>query len=145
MSWIHWVIDLVLLLIIILCAWRGFRNGLIAGILALCAVLFSVYAAGEGYTVLLLGRYKAGNAGQILITDTAGNLLRSLDTDSETEAVSAAGKYLAVRFSDEIVIYDTELNVLGRLQDTAGIQAAVMRADGSAVIISGGTAAVYEP
>ncbi len=41
----RWIIDLVLLLIIILCAWRGFRNGLIAGILALCAVLFSVYAA----------------------------------------------------------------------------------------------------
>ena len=41
----HWIIDLVLLLIILLCAWRGFRNGLIAGILAVCAVLFSVYAA----------------------------------------------------------------------------------------------------
>ena len=25
----HWIIDLVLLLIILLCAWRGFRNGLI--------------------------------------------------------------------------------------------------------------------
>lgn len=41
----HWIIDLVLLLIILLCAWRGFRNGLIAGILAVCALLFSVYAA----------------------------------------------------------------------------------------------------
>ena len=41
----HWIIDLVLLLIILLCAWRGFRNGLIAGILAICALLFSVYAA----------------------------------------------------------------------------------------------------
>ncbi len=41
----HWIIDLVLLLIILLCAWRGFRNGLIAGILAVCAVLFSIYAA----------------------------------------------------------------------------------------------------
>jgi len=41
----HWIIDLILLLIIILCAWRGYRNGLIAGILALCAVLFSVYVA----------------------------------------------------------------------------------------------------
>ena len=45
MHWINWIIDLVLLLIIILCAWRGFRNGLIAGVLAVCAVLFSVYAA----------------------------------------------------------------------------------------------------
>ena len=41
----HWIIDLVLLLIILRCAWRGFRNGLIAGILAICALLFSVYAA----------------------------------------------------------------------------------------------------
>ena len=41
----HWIIDLVLLLIILLCAWRGFRNGLIAGILAVCAVLFSICAA----------------------------------------------------------------------------------------------------
>ena len=103
------------------------------------------YASGEGYAVLILGSYKAGSAGQILITDTAGNLLRSLDTAAETEGVSAAGKYLAVRFADETVIYDTELNVLGSLQDTAGIQAAVMRADGSAVIISGGKAAVFEP
>ena len=41
----HWIIDLVLLLILLLCAWRVFRNGLIAGILAVCAVLFSIYAA----------------------------------------------------------------------------------------------------
>ena len=41
----HWIIDLVLLLIILLCAWRGFRHGLIAGVLAVCAVLFSIYAA----------------------------------------------------------------------------------------------------
>ena len=42
---LNWIIDLVLMLILLLCAWRGYRNGLIAGILALCAVLFSVYAA----------------------------------------------------------------------------------------------------
>ena len=103
------------------------------------------YAAGDGYAVLLLGSYKAGSTGRILLTDTAGNLLRSLDTSSETEGVSASGKYFAVRFSDEIVLYDIDLNVLGSLQDTAGIQAAVMRSDGSAVIISGGKAAIFEP
>lgn len=42
---LRWILDLVLLLIILLCAWRGFRNGLISGILAACAVLFSFYAA----------------------------------------------------------------------------------------------------
>ncbi len=103
------------------------------------------YAAGDGFAVLLLGRYKAGSTGRILVTDAAGNLLRSLDTTVETEGVSAAGKYIAVRYADEIIIYDSELNTLGSLQDTAGIQAAVMRADGSAVIISGGKAAIFEP
>ncbi len=39
------IVDIVLLLILLLCAWRGYRSGLIAGILAVCAVLFSFYAA----------------------------------------------------------------------------------------------------
>lgn len=40
-----WIIDIVLLIILALCAWRGYRSGLIAGVLAVLAVLFSVYAA----------------------------------------------------------------------------------------------------
>ena len=39
------ILELVLLAILLLCAWRGYRNGLISGILAICAVLFSFYAA----------------------------------------------------------------------------------------------------
>jgi len=39
------IIDLVLLAIILLSIWRGYRNGLIAGLLAACAVLFSFFAA----------------------------------------------------------------------------------------------------
>ncbi len=120
-------------------------DGKLLGELSFEGEFLKGYASGDGFAVLLLGRYKAGSAGRVLLTDTAGNPLRYLDTDAETEGVSAAGKYLAVRYTDETVVYDTELNVLGSLQDTAGIQAAVMRADGSAVIISGGKAAVYEP
>ena len=39
------ILDLVILLIVVFCAWRGLRSGLIAGVLAACAVLFSFYAA----------------------------------------------------------------------------------------------------
>ncbi len=42
---VKWIVEIALALIILLCAWRGYRNGLIAGLLAVCAVLFSVYAA----------------------------------------------------------------------------------------------------
>ena len=120
-------------------------DGKLLGELSFDGEYLKGYASGDGYAVLLLGRYKAGSTGRILIADTAGNLLRSLDTSDETEGVSASGKYLAVRYTDETVLYDSELNVLGSLQDTAGIQAAVMRSDGSSVIISGGKAAIFEP
>ncbi len=121
------------------------EDGKLLGELTFDGEFLKGYASGDGFAVLLLGRYKAGSAGRILLTDTAGNLLRSLDISAETEGVSAAGKYMAVCYADETVLYDIEFNVLGRLQDTAGIQAAVMRADGSAVIISGGKAAIFEP
>lgn len=39
------ILDIVILLIVVFCAWRGLRSGLIAGVLAACAVLFSFYAA----------------------------------------------------------------------------------------------------
>ena len=79
------------------------------------------------------------------MVDTAGSLLRSLEVSAEIEGISAAGKYIAVRYADETVLYDAEFQAIGSLEDTSGIQAAVMRSDGSAVIISGGRAAVYEP
>jgi hypothetical protein len=120
-------------------------DGKLLGELSFDGEYLKGYASGEGFAVLLLGRYKAGNTGRILMADTAGNLLRSLEISAETESVSAAGKYIAVRYADETVLYDDEFRVTGSLEDTAGIQAAVMRSDGSAVIISGGRAAVYEP
>ena len=103
------------------------------------------FAAGDGFAVLLLGSYQAGRGGRIVILDTAGNPIGSLETAKEPLEVSAAGKYLAVRYSDELVLFDSELTQLASLQNSTGIQAAIMRSDGSAVIISGGSAAIFEP
>ncbi len=120
-------------------------DGKLLGELTFDGEILKGYAAGDGFAVLLLGSYQAGSTGRILAADTAGNLLHSADTAAETEGVSAAGKYFAVRYTDETVLYDTGINVLGSLKDTAGIQAVVMRSDGSAVIITGGRAAIFEP
>ncbi len=100
---------------------------------------------GEGFVVLLLGEYKAGSAGRILLLDTEGNLLCEKEITSETNGLSASGKRFALRFSDETLVFDSALTELGRLQSTAGVQAAVMRPDGAAIIISGGGAAIFEP
>jgi len=102
-------------------------------------------AKGSGFAALLLGSYNAGSGCRLLILDASGSLTSTQESSAEAESVSAAGEYLAVRCSDEITVYDSGLNELGSLQNTAGIQAAFMRADGNALIISGGGAAIYEP
>ena len=42
---LRWIIDIVLLLILLGCAWKGYRNGLIPGIFMLLALLASLYGA----------------------------------------------------------------------------------------------------
>ncbi len=103
------------------------------------------YGWGDGFAALLLGRYQAGSASCVVLTDTAGTPLKSLDIEGEVQGLHAAGKYLAVRCSDRTLVYDSELNELGCLESSVGVQAAMMRSTGSAVIISGGEAAVFEP
>ncbi len=101
--------------------------------------------AGSGFVTLLLGKYRAGSGGKLLLLDTEGKLLAEKEVSAEVNGISASEKRLAVCFSDETVIYDSALAELGRLQSTAGIQEAVMRSDGAAIIISGGGAAIFEP
>ena len=94
----HWIIDLVLLLIILLCAWRGFRNGLIAGILAICALLFSVYAA------------------DILADTYSGEFTKMLEpfvTGVVDTATSAADDYYEKKGVEPQVLEKTKMTVKG--------------------------------
>ncbi len=100
---------------------------------------------GNGFVVLALGEYRTGSAGSLLCLDTDGKVLAEAETASEVNGISASDKEFAVCFSNETVIYDSALTELGRLQSTAGTQAAVMRSEGAAIIISGGGAAIFEP
>lgn len=49
--------------------------------------------------------------------------------------ISAAGKYLAVLYSDELVIYTSDLAEYALLTDTQYARGVRMRADGSAVLL----------
>ena len=100
---------------------------------------------GDGFVTLVLGKHKTGNAGRILTLDHNGSLLSSLDISEEVRGLSAAGKGVAALFGDRTVLYDELLAVTGTLDSTAGTQAALMRSDGSALILSGMGAAIYEP
>jgi len=75
---LRWIIDIVLLLILLGCAWKGYRNGLIPGIFMLLALIASLYGAklvAETYSeefTAILEPFASG------VTDRA---IRDLDED----------------------------------------------------------------
>ena len=103
------------------------------------------YTVSENGIVLVLGKYKTGSSGRIVLLDQSCNATAQRETDSDVLSISASGKELAVRYTDAITIYDGELNPKGSLDSAAGADAVLMRSDGSAIIISGGGAAIFEP
>ena len=100
---------------------------------------------GDGFAAVLLGRYKAGTQTRLVSVDDEGQLLAQLDVDKEVLSLSAAGKYAAVLYSDELVIYDKKLEVCARLTDLSSAKQVLMRDDGSAVLVGADSASLYLP
>lgn len=100
---------------------------------------------GSDFGALVLSRYRSGSAGRLVTVGADGNLLASLDTQRDVLALSAAGKYLAVLYSDELVIYTSDLAVYASLDDTQYARGVLMRTDGAAVLLGSSRGWLYVP
>lgn len=103
------------------------------------------YSLGEEFTALLLNRYQAGNVGRLVTLDADGGELGSLDIHEEVRGLSAAGRYLAVLYTDRLVVYNQELQVYASLRGISGVSSALMRTDGSALLLSPESASQFLP
>ena len=77
--------------------------------------------------------------------DSDGSALAALDVDGEVLSISAAGRYVAVLFSDHMTIYDKTLAECARLDAVSEARQVLMRADGSAVLAGSTAASLYLP
>ena len=100
---------------------------------------------GDGFAAALLGRYQYGTQTHLVTVDEEGVQLAILEAEKEVLSLSAAGKYVAVLYSDELVIYDRNLEVCARLEDLSSARLVLMRADGSAVLVGADSASLYLP
>lgn len=103
------------------------------------------YSLGEDFTALLLNRYQAGNVGRLVTLDADGAELGSLDVNEEIRGLSAAGRYLAVLYTDRLVVYNEDLQVYASLRGLTDVSAALMRPDGSALLLSAESASQFLP
>lgn len=101
--------------------------------------------SGTAGVVLVLGQYQTGFAERIVTMNNDAMETASLEYNTEVTALSAAGNHIAILGSDDVRLFDWELNEHLSLGSAAGVQAVMMRTDGRAILISGGGAAIIEP
>ena len=73
---------------------------------------------GDGFTALLLNRYKSGGVGRLVTVDTDGQEIAALDVNEEILSISAAGRYLAVLYTDSLVVYNEDLQAYATYEGT---------------------------
>ena len=100
--------------------------------------------SGDGFAVALLGKFRAGSQAELWVMDARGGR-QTLELNEQVMSIAAAGRYLAVLTGDRLDIYTDELELYSSLKGTQGARAALLMQDGSAILISAGSAGFYVP
>lgn len=100
---------------------------------------------GSGFVTLVMNLYKAGNRYTALTVGYDGTVLGTLPISEQILDISASGKYLALLTSGALSIYDQNLTEYDVSDNTTGASSAVMREDGSAILLSNGHGTLYVP
>ena len=107
--------------------------------------LYDYAAEGDGFVTLALSRYRSGSTLKLVTVSSDGTEMASLDSSQEVLSMSAAGKYIAVLYSDSLVLYTPQLQEYARLDGTEYARSVIMREDGTAVLIGSSSAWLYIP
>lgn len=100
---------------------------------------------GSGFLALVIGKYKTGSAASIVTLSTDGSVMGSIDIKREVLSISAAGKFLAVLYDDELIIYRSDLTEYARLDDVTNVRQVCASPDGSVIMLTNSGAVVYSP
>ena len=100
---------------------------------------------GDGFAALLLSRYRSGSALRLVTVDAEGEVLGTLDERREIVNVSAAGDYVAVLYGDSLTVYRSDLTPCATLASAEFAKRAVMRPDGTVLLIGASRAWLYVP
>ena len=101
--------------------------------------------SGNGFLALSLNTYRAGNRYSLVVMDETMEEPISVYIGREIIDLSAAGKYIAVLTTDGLTVYDRDLAVCSQTKNTETATSVLMRPDGTALLLGGGTGRLYIP
>ena len=100
---------------------------------------------GDGTVSLLLGKYRAGSASELVIVSSDGTERATLAIDEQVLSLSSAGRYTSLLTADRLDIYDQDLDLYTSLEGTKSALTVLQYSDGSAMLIGNNTAHLYVP
>lgn len=100
---------------------------------------------GDGFALLLLGRYRAGSATQALTIAPDGSVKASMDLSGQVLAFDSAGTYCSLLMGSGLTIYTQDLHPYSSLESTLGARYTALSADGSALLADTQQAWLYIP
>lgn len=103
------------------------------------------YAFSDDFSAVLISKYQTGNQTELYTVDTQGTPSTGRVITRQVLSLSAAGRYIAVLTADSLDIYTRDLELYARLENTGGARKALIRDDGTALLIGSGTASLYVP
>lgn len=100
---------------------------------------------GDGFASLLLGRYRAGSASDLVTVGRDGQTLGRLDLTAQVLSLSACGRYTAILSGQNLIIYTKDLSQYARLDDANHARHVTLCDDGSALLADSQDAWLYIP
>ena len=100
---------------------------------------------GDGFITLSLNRNRTGERYAVATLAPDGSVLGEVGLSEEALDISACGKYVAVLTAGSLHIYNDTMTLYAEKENAAGASDVIMRADGSAILISGGEGSLFIP
>ena len=100
---------------------------------------------GDGFALLLLGRYRAGSADEALVLSPEAEVLQTLPVQGQVLSFDAAGSYLCLLAGGELTIYTKDLEHYRTLEDVQGARYVALAENGSAMLADRQQAWLYIP
>lgn len=100
---------------------------------------------GDGFAVLLLGRYRAGSANQVVTVGSDGQEIAVQDLTSSVLSFDASGRYFSLLTGDTLSIYTSDMTPYSSLEHTQNARYTALSPSGAAVLANAQQAWLYLP
>ena len=100
---------------------------------------------GDGFAALLLGKYRAGSARDVVTVGHDAQVIARQELNGQVLSMTAAGRYLALLSGQELNVYTSDLTLYTTLSDTQSARHAALHNDGSVLLADSQEAWLYIP